>query len=152
MACQNKHSPQHWIYDCPSKVTVRGVNQVSKNLKGVHNPDYKVFVSGLPFDTKQADLMSMFEHCGKIVQCKLVQFKDTKRCKGNAYIAFDSKENTLKAIKMNGLKQTLKDGKQLTLKVTKALSRALTKKEETKSGKTQNVETTATADVANEEE
>ena len=128
MACQNKHKPAHWIYDCTSKVRMPGTNQVAKNLKGIHNPDCKVFVSGLPFDTKQKDVLAMFEGCGKIVHCKLVQFEDTKRCKGNAYITFGSKDDTFKALKLNGMKQKLKDGKELSLKVTKALSRALTKK------------------------
>ncbi|GKY93870.1 hypothetical protein MPSEU_000353900 [Mayamaea pseudoterrestris] len=128
MACNNKHSPAHWIYDCPSKVRLPGSNQVAKHLKGIHNPDAKVFVSGLPFDVKQKDVIKLFEECGKVAHCKLVQFEDTKRCKGNAYVTFESKDDTLKALKLNGKKQTLKDGKELSLKVTKALSRALTKK------------------------
>lgn len=30
-ACQNKHTPLHWIYNCPDKITKQGCNQKKKN-------------------------------------------------------------------------------------------------------------------------
>jgi len=158
-ACKNRHAPLHWIYDCPDKVTVRGCNQVSKKLKGVHNPKHKVFVSGLPFDAKVRDVVSLFNiaikenegsgdkksdaESNKIIHCKLVKFPDTGRCKGQAYVTFASEEGVLNALKLSGtmidnVPATNKKDKespsqnrrsQLKLKVTKAINRFMTKKQ-----------------------
>jgi len=144
LACQNKHAPPHWIYDCPDKVTVRGANQVAKKLKGIHNPDArKVFVSGLPFEVRAKDIEKMFASCGKVVHCKLLKFEDTGRCKGQAILAFETDEGARKALTLSGTvidnevpspkKKEQKDSaatkrKELKLKVTKVLNRTVTKK------------------------
>ena len=113
-SCQNERAPPaHWIYDCPDKVTVRGRNQVSKRLKGVHQPDArKVFVSGLPFDAKQKDVETYFANeakCGKVVRAKLLKFDDKSggsgvggRCKGQAILTFETEEGAQKAMKLTG--------------------------------------------------
>lgn len=141
-ACKNKHAPIHWIYDCPDKVTVRGTNKVSKSTKGIHDPDdKKVFVSGLPFEAKRKDVDALFASCGKLVQCKLLTFPDTGRCKGQAYLTFDSPESAKRAVALNGttidaaVSETTKKGEtgkgrtELKLKVTKMLNRVATKKQ-----------------------
>jgi hypothetical protein len=142
-ACKNSHSPLHWIYDCPDKLYKPGTNKVSKKLRGVHDPSSrKVFLSGLPFDAKTKDVKLYFEKdmkCGKVVDCKLLVFADTKRCKGNAFLTFDSDEAAQKALKLNGtpfsmdldLDEDKKDDdkkpkKQLTLGVKKVLNRKQT--------------------------
>merc|ERR1711976_1090786 len=83
MACNNKHQPLHWIYDCPDKVYKPGANKLKKRLRGIHDPSSrKVFISGLPFDAKSKDVELYFEQekkCGKLVNCKLLQFEDTGR-------------------------------------------------------------------------
>ena len=153
-ACQNRHKPAHWIYDCPDKVTVRGTNQVSKKqFKGIKNPDTrKVFVSGLPFDVKIKDVEKMFTaSCGPVLHCKLIKFQDTGRCKGQAYVTFTTEHGAKKALEMSGSviqnnideKEDVKKGglssssssssspkkrKELKLKVTKALNRTVTKR------------------------
>jgi RNA recognition motif. (a.k.a. RRM, RBD, or RNP domain) len=141
-ACKNKHQPVHWIYDCPDKVTIRGTNKVSKSTKGIHDPDEKkVFVSGLPFEAKRKDVEALFSSCGKLVQCKLLTFPDTGRCKGQAYLTFDSQESAKKAVALNGttIDNKADDDKkpkgekgnsrtELKLKVTKMLNRIATKK------------------------
>ena len=145
MAC-SIHA-DHWIYDCPNKVTKRGTNLVAKKLRGIHAPDArKVFVSGLPFEMKQRDVESLFAACGKIAHCKLVTFADTGRCKGQAFISFDTDEGAKLALKLNGQalanetapkkkgkKEAPSTGateehrKELKLKVTKVLNRVQTK-------------------------
>ena len=143
LACQNTHKPAHWIYDCPEKVTVKGTNHVSKKLRGIHAPDSrKVFVSGLAFTMKKRDVEELFRECGKITSVKLFTFKDTGRCKGQAFITFETDESAKKAIKLSGTtitndeqKATNKGDKkdespkrkELRLKVTRKLSRAVTK-------------------------
>ena len=142
-ACNNKHQPAHWIYDCPNKVTVRGTNQVAKKLRGINEPDSrKVFVSGLPFEIKTREVEKYFQDaCGKVVHCKLLTFDDTKRCKGQGFLTFETDEAAKKAIKMSGNvldyepaeKKKKKKGqneerkkKDLVLKVTKVKSRIAT--------------------------
>ena len=153
LACNNTNQPPHWIYDCPNKITVRGTNHVSKKLKGIHNPDSKkVFVSGLPFDAKRKDVERMFQTCpGKLVHCKLLTFPDTERCKGQAFLSFDTEDGAKAALKLSGTtididndagdskkkdskkKDSKKGAKQQTrhelkLKVSKMKNRTLTKK------------------------
>ena len=139
MACSIKGD--HWIYDCQNKVTKKGTNLVAKKLRGIHHPDAKkIFVSGLPFEMKKTDVEGMFADCGSIVQCKLVTFADTGRCKGQAFITFESDEGAMLALKLNG--QVLQNEpapkkgnkkvmeqipKELRLKVTKVLNRIQTK-------------------------
>jgi hypothetical protein len=142
-ACKNESKPLHWIYDCPKKVTMKGTNQVAKKLRG-NNPadDNKVFVSGLPFSMKRGDVTKLFLACGKIAHTKIVLFPDTGRCKGQAYVTFESKEGAAKALELSGSVIDNDDGaskdkspkspttnkrKELKLKVTKALNRIATK-------------------------
>lgn len=150
-ACKNEHSPAHWIYDCPNKITVKGTNHISKKLRGIHSPDdRKVFVSGLAFDMKKQDVELLFKDCGTIVHCKLLTFPDTGRCKGQAYVTFEDEQGAKKARKLSGTiipaandndakskskkkKTELSDSKRkdLKLKVTKVLNRAQTKSKAT---------------------
>ena len=145
MACQNKHTPAHWIYDCPDKERRPGSNHVKKKLRGINQPSScKVFVSGLPFEIKSKDVEKYFAlACGKVVHCKLLTFEDTKRCKGQAFITFEEEESAKKALKMTGevldyepddggKKKKKKGGdagtpkKALTLRVSKVKNRVAT--------------------------
>jgi hypothetical protein len=128
-ACKNTHSPPHWIYDCPHKVTVRGTNQIAKPLRGHIVPDiqHKVFVSGLPFRITHKAVEDFFrERCCKSkdhklldkeeeanqqrnkgkkkdVTCKLVLFGDSNKCRGQAYVTFENEEMTMEALKLDGI-------------------------------------------------
>ncbi|KAL3768211.1 hypothetical protein ACHAWU_001901 [Discostella pseudostelligera] len=179
-ACQNKPQSSasfvpHWIYDCPVKKTQRGCNQVSKKLRGLHDPaSHKVFVSGLPFECNEGMVKRFFEESIKnnndeknanvavaeLVHCKLLKFEDSNRCKGQAFLTFDSEEGATTAIRVmngsiwkeivepgmatKGKKKTAKSSsattseggakKELKLKVTKALNRFVTKKKMGKIG------------------
>jgi len=162
MACQNK-SPNftpHWIYDCPLKQTKKGCNNVAKRLRGLHDPpSRKVFVSGLPFECNDGDVKRFFEDgvsggevSTELVHLKLLKFEDSQRCKGQAFLTFDSDEGAQMALRMNGCvwkdieepgvskskkqKKGKKDGgadkvegekRELRLKITKVLNRFVTK-------------------------
>ena len=150
MACNNKNQPLHWIYDCPDKIYKPGTNKLKKRLRGIHDPaSRKVFISGLPFDAKTKEVEMYFEKemkCGKVIQCKLLQFEDTKRCKGTGFLTFESDEGAKNALKLNGTVLALpekaeKDGKkkksassnqkkqkELRLGVKKLMNRAVTKR------------------------
>jgi len=147
MACKNKHAPLHWIYDCPDKIYKPGTNQVSKKTRGIADPSScKVFVSGLPFEARPKDVEIYFDEkmkCGKVENCKLLMFDDTKRCKGQGFVTFSSEESAKKALKLNGTpleldcgaqkkkkkdKKAVAPAKKLTLGVKKVLNRRLTQK------------------------
>mmetsp|Transcript_10764 Transcript_10764/g.15182 ORF Transcript_10764/g.15182 Transcript_10764/m.15182 type:complete len:436 (-) Transcript_10764:92-1399(-) len=155
-ACQNKHTPAHWIYDCPDKIRKPGCNKVAKKLRGINEPaSHKVFVSGLPFDTKTKDVENYFQNiqkCGTVVHCKLLTFEDTKRCKGQGIVTFDNEDGAKNALKLNkilldlgggadaatsntkqkknkkGDNDTPKTKKELVLGVSKVFNRLVTKK------------------------
>jgi RNA recognition motif-containing protein len=146
-ACNNEIKPLHWIYDCPNKLYKPGTNKVKKGLRGINDPDSrKVFISGLPFDAKTKEVEMYFEKemkCGKVVHCKLLQFEDTKRCKGSGFLTFETDEGAQKALKLNGKvlslptkdedgkkkssKKQTKQQKELRLGVKKLLNRTITK-------------------------
>lgn len=160
-ACQSQ--AVHWIYDCPKKETKKGCNTVAKKLRGLHDPpSRKVFVGGLPFDCDEGMVKRFFDEglgsnsssCGDgvVVHVKLLKFEDSQRCKGQAFLTFDTDEGAAMAItKMNGLvwrevpelgatlmttkgkkkKKTTKEDsavpkRELRLKVTRALNRFAT--------------------------
>lgn len=104
-ACKNTHKPPHWIYDCPDKLYQPGCREVKKNKRGMTEPSSrKVFVTGLPFDARSKDVKMYFEKemkCGKVSHCKLLIFEDTKRCKGNGFITFESDEGARNALKLD---------------------------------------------------
>jgi len=142
-ACKNQHLPLHWIYDCPDKVYQPGTNQKKKKLRGMNDPSSrKVFVSGLPFEAKTKEVEAYFEQkCGKVVHCKLILFPDTKRCKGNGFVTFDTDEGATKALALHGetfsmgtttttttQQTTVVNKKELKLGVKRVLNRSQTKK------------------------
>ena len=91
---------------------------------------------------KKRDVELLFKECGNVVHCKLLIFPDTGRCKGQAYVTFDSDLSAKKAIKLSGTiianndekpqkkqkKESSKKRKELKLKVTKVLNRIVTSK------------------------
>lgn len=118
-ACQNKNSPLHWIYNCPDKISKEGCNQVKK---GTYSPN-KIYISGLPFDitTKELrmylksksynnDNSSTINVDGKFIRyCKLLTFKDSQRCNGQAEIIFQNEDITNKILKLHGTVLDLDD-------------------------------------------
>lgn len=149
-ACKNRHTPAHWIYDCPDKVTVRGTNKKRKKERGINDPDSrKVFVSGLPFEAKPKpveDFFSVIKNCGTVASVRLIKFPDTGRCNGQAYVSFDTDEGAQRAIGLSGtmidpevMSSSLDSKKKkdpenstprrkLKLKVSKVLNRKKTKR------------------------
>ena len=105
-ACKNRHTPAHWIYDCPDKKTVRGTNQKKKRERGIHDPDSKkVFVSGLPFTVTTKGVEAFFSetnNCGIVSSVRLVKFDDTGRCNGQAFVIFNTDEGAKLALELSG--------------------------------------------------
>jgi len=181
MACQNKATPSgidadpptpHWIYDCPLKKTKKGCNKIAKKLRGMHDPpSRKVFVGGLPFDCDEGAVKSFFDdglsktttYGDGVVHVKLLKFEDSKRCKGQAFLTFDTDEGAAAAMStMNGSlwRETAEPGiatangkkkmkgkteeegskRELRLKVTRSLNRFVTGTKKTGTGGGRKVE------------
>lgn len=138
MACNNKNQPLHWIYDCPDKIHKPGANKLKKSLRGLHDPaSRKVFISGLPFDARTKEVEMYFEKemkCGKVVQCKLLQFEDTKRCRGTGFLTFESDEGAKKALKLNGTVLTLSEQNKKDEKKKKSANNNVKKQKELRLG------------------
>ena len=71
----------------------------------------KVFVGGLAWATTGDSLRAAFEACGTIVECKVIEDRDTGRSRGFGFVTFADDAACRKAIEtMNGA--TL-DGRQI---------------------------------------
>ncbi|GMH69695.1 hypothetical protein TL16_g05222 [Triparma laevis f. inornata] len=116
-ACSGSHGV-HWIFDCPiylakkgkqlpsAKVDKTEEERTKKKGKGITEPNKdKIFVSGLPFDTKKNDVMEFFSTYGTIKSLQLFCFDDTKRCQGNGIIQFETEKEAKKAIEVGNGKE-----------------------------------------------
>eukprot|EP00520_Triparma_pacifica_P019155 CAMPEP_0118646532 /NCGR_PEP_ID=MMETSP0785-20121206/8111_1 /TAXON_ID=91992 /ORGANISM="Bolidomonas pacifica, Strain CCMP 1866" /LENGTH=330 /DNA_ID=CAMNT_0006538541 /DNA_START=99 /DNA_END=1087 /DNA_ORIENTATION=+ len=74
-------------------------NNSSTSSSSSSNPSpNKVFISGLPFDVKTSDVTSFFSPFGNITGIRLFCFDDSKRCKGEGIVEFETKEEAGEAI------------------------------------------------------
>eukprot|EP00927_Polykrikos_kofoidii_P009685 TRINITY_DN14051_c0_g1_i1.p1 TRINITY_DN14051_c0_g1~~TRINITY_DN14051_c0_g1_i1.p1 ORF type:complete len:1098 (-),score=124.70 TRINITY_DN14051_c0_g1_i1:28-3258(-) len=71
--------------------------QVKVPQPEIRDKSCTVFIGNLSFDTKESDLQELFGRCGRVVEVRIPQDKDTKR-KGYAFCDFAEKESALKAI------------------------------------------------------
>jgi RNA recognition motif-containing protein len=96
----------------------------------------------------QKEVEQLFIKAGPVLNTKLIKFADTGRCKGQAYITFQTQEGANKALKLSGTtvenkesnnsKEKATNEKQRTdlkLKVTKALNRIAYQQQRTTKGK-----------------
>jgi len=63
-----------------------------------------VFISGLPYQSSEADVEKFFKDCGKIEQIKLPKFQDTGRLLGYGHVTFKSATSVEKALALSGAK------------------------------------------------
>mmetsp|Transcript_3625 Transcript_3625/g.9530 ORF Transcript_3625/g.9530 Transcript_3625/m.9530 type:complete len:451 (+) Transcript_3625:273-1625(+) len=61
-----------------------------------------IFVGNLPSDTGEADLRAVFEQEGEVDAVRVVRDKETKRCKGIAFVLFKERYSVKGAIKYWG--------------------------------------------------
>jgi len=58
----------------------------------------KLFIASLPSSVTKDDIQSLFSKFGKIKRIELVTHKESKRCKGFAFVTYFSKEDALKVM------------------------------------------------------
>jgi RNA recognition motif-containing protein len=59
----------------------------------------RVFVGNLSFESSQNGVQAAFNKFGDVKNVKMSEFEDSGKCKGYAWITFDSVENARKAVK-----------------------------------------------------
>ncbi len=76
----------------------------------------KLFVSGFPLEITEMELARLFGPHGDISTIKIVRDKQTRKCKGYAFIEMVTKEGADNAI--DGLDGVEMGGRPLTVKIT----------------------------------
>mmetsp|Transcript_15766 Transcript_15766/g.15957 ORF Transcript_15766/g.15957 Transcript_15766/m.15957 type:complete len:232 (+) Transcript_15766:640-1335(+) len=113
----------------PPKSRRRDAMPSPKKKRGsLSSNECKIFVSGLPFTVTGKDVEDYFglklgvgEGLSKAIQCQLLTFKDTKRCNGQAYLVFATKDMVETALTLHKAVydgQTSNDPKKKTKKDT----------------------------------
>ena len=62
-------------------------------------PSKRIFVGNLSFDTTREELSEHFARCGEVADAFVATFEDTGKCKGYAWITFESVESAEKAVR-----------------------------------------------------
>ncbi|NKB77840.1 MAG: RNA-binding protein [Gammaproteobacteria bacterium] len=62
----------------------------------------KLFVGNLPADTKEADLIELFERFGKVRSHKIIMDMFTRKCKGFGFIEMEGHEARAAIDGLNG--------------------------------------------------
>uniref|UniRef100_A0A0N4ZF33 RRM domain-containing protein n=1 Tax=Parastrongyloides trichosuri TaxID=131310 RepID=A0A0N4ZF33_PARTI len=75
-------------------------NHFNSEKKIPDQPPFKVYIGNLPYDAIQADLDDIFDGC-KMKDTKMVHDKETGNFKGYAYVEFESREDLIKALKLD---------------------------------------------------
>lgn len=71
-------------------------NSISKLGK---RPSKRIFVGNLGFDTSKDDLQEHFAPCGKVVDVHVATFEDSGKCKGYAWIEFETVDSGAAAMR-----------------------------------------------------
>ncbi|KAF2436600.1 hypothetical protein EJ08DRAFT_153305 [Tothia fuscella] len=61
-------------------------------------PSKRIFVGNLGFDTTKQDLEEHFGQCGAVVDVHMATFEDSGKCKGFAWVTFDSEDASTSAV------------------------------------------------------
>jgi RNA recognition motif-containing protein len=75
----------------------------------------KLFVGGFPLDIEEIELVKLFAVHGDVSTVKIVRNKQTKICKGYAFIEMEERKGAENA--MDALNGTIMDGKSLTVNI-----------------------------------
>ena len=71
--------------------------KIDKNQKKTNG----IFISGIPYLTKEEELKDLFSKYGTITEIKLPKYQDSGKNRGDCHIYYDSKKSALKALELN---------------------------------------------------
>lgn len=61
-----------------------------------------VCAGGMPYDTKEEDILSFFKECGPVARVTCLRFADTQRFNGLSFITFETETAASKALSLDG--------------------------------------------------
>jgi len=62
----------------------------------------KLFIGNLSFKTTSESLAQAFSSYGEIVECKVIEDRETRRSRGFGFVTFANQKSAEKALEMNG--------------------------------------------------
>ena len=71
--------------------------KIDKNQKKTNG----IFISGIPYLTKEEELKDLFSKYGTITEIKLPKYQDSGKNRGYCHIYYESKKSALKALELN---------------------------------------------------
>ncbi|KAL4318845.1 hypothetical protein GQ457_18G021100 [Hibiscus cannabinus] len=77
----------------------------------------RIFVTNLPYSTKESRLQKEFANFGEIAEVKLVKDEFTKRSKGYAFIQYTSQDEAMVAVE--NMDQQVFDGRVIYVEIAK---------------------------------
>lgn len=83
----------------PQKPKTEEAGEGDKALKSKNPPNKRIFVGNLSFDVTKEDLRTHFEQCGEIADLHMATFEDSGKCKGYAWVTFETEEASTSAVK-----------------------------------------------------
>ncbi|KAF2274963.1 RNA-binding domain-containing protein [Westerdykella ornata] len=93
----------------PEKPKTDETAESGKKGKEGKPPNKRVFVGNLAFDVTKEDLTQHFSQCGDIADIHMATFEDSGKCKGYAWITFESIDSAASAVKGFIYKESAKD-------------------------------------------
>lgn len=94
----------------PEKPKTEDTSEGNKAAKDSKTPSKRVFVGNLAFDVTKDDLLQHFSQCGDIVDIHMATFEDSGKCKGYAWVTFETVEAASSAVKGYIYKEESKKG------------------------------------------
>jgi RNA recognition motif-containing protein len=83
----------------PDKPKTEDTQDGGRGAKSAHPPNKRIFVGNLSFDVTKADLENHYAPCGTVSNIHMATFEDTGKCKGFAWVTFDTVEAATAAVK-----------------------------------------------------
>jgi RNA recognition motif-containing protein len=93
----------------PALVTGEGKPANKDKMNNQKPPSKRIFVGNLGFDITKDDLSIHFGQCGSVSDVHMATFEDTGKCKGFAWVTFDSVEAGTAAVRGWILKSSADD-------------------------------------------
>jgi hypothetical protein len=93
----------------PTLAATDGKPGSKEKMNSQKPPSKRVFVGNLGFDITKEDLSVHFGQCGSVVDVHMATFEDTGKCKGFAWVTFDSEEAGTAAVRGWIFKSTAED-------------------------------------------
>ena len=99
---ENKKEKNKTLYKNKNIIDINEELEEEKNKqKKSNNILYGILILGLPYETTELELKSIFSKYGQIVKIYLPKYKNTQKNIGHCYIYFEKEESAIKSLELN---------------------------------------------------